>query len=154
LLSAGGFLAIGPLTFFVVVSAILGDSVGYWFGANVGTPLFRRKDSFFFKQEYLRRTERFYQTYGGRAVVLARFVPIIRTIAPILAGIGSMTYRKFLSYNMIGGFLWGAGMIVFGYFLGSLIPNSEHYILPLSLVIVVISFLPILINLARGKRAV
>jgi len=154
LLSAGGFLSVGPLVFFVVIAAIVGDSVGYWFGANVGTPLFKRKDSFFFKQEYLKRTERFYQTYGGRAVVLARFVPIVRTIAPILAGIGSMTYRKFLSFNVIGGFLWGAGMILLGYFLGSLIPNSEHYILPLSLVIVVVSFLPILLNLLSGKRAV
>jgi membrane-associated protein len=154
LLSAGGFLSVGPLVFFVVIAAIIGDSVGYWFGANVGTPLFKRKDSFFFKQEYLKRTERFYQTYGGRAVVLARFVPIVRTIAPILAGIGSMTYKKFLSYNMLGGFLWGAGMVSLGFFLGSIIPGSEKYILPLSLVIVAISFLPIFINVLRGKRAV
>ena len=105
LLSAGGFLSFGPLVFVVVVSAIVGDSVGYWFGANVGTPLFKRKDSFFFKQEYLKRTERFYQTYGGRAVVLARFVPIVRTLAPVLA-------------------------------------------------IIALSFLPILLNLLSGKRAV
>jgi membrane-associated protein len=154
LLSAGGFLAFGPLVFVVVVSAIVGDSVGYWFGANVGVNFFKRKDSFFFKQEYLKRTERFYQTYGGRAVVLARFVPIVRTIAPILAGIGSMTYKQFLSFNILGGLLWGAGMLSLGYFLGSVIPGSERYILPISLVIIVVSFLPILINLARGKRAV
>jgi len=154
LLSAGGFLSFGPLVFVVVVSAIVGDSVGYWFGANVGTPLFKRKDSFFFKQEYLKRTERFYQTYGGRAVVLARFVPIVRTLAPVLAGIGSMTYKKFLTYNILGGLLWGAGMLSLGYFLGSVIPNSERYILPLSFVIIVLSFLPILLNLLSGKRAV
>jgi len=154
LLSAGGFLAIGPLVFLIVVAAILGDSVGYWFGKNVGTNFFKRKDSFFFKQEYLKRTELFYQKYGGRAVVLARFVPIVRTIAPILAGVGSMKYSTFLSYNALGGALWGAGMILLGFFLGSIIPNSEHYILPLSLVIVVLSFLPIFINLLRGKRAV
>jgi membrane-associated protein len=154
LLSAGGFLSVGPLVFFVVAAAIIGDSVGYWFGANVGVNFFKRKDSFFFKQEYLKRTELFYQTYGGRAVVLARFVPIVRTIAPILAGIGSMTYRTFLSFNMLGGFAWGAGMILLGYFLGSIIPNSEHYILPLSLVIIVISFFPIIFNIVRGKRAV
>jgi len=154
LLSAGGFLAFGPLAFFVVIAAIIGDSVGYWFGANVGVNFFKRKDSFFFKQEYLKRTERFYQTYGGRAVVLARFVPIVRTIAPILAGVGSMTYSKFVSYNAVGGFLWGAGMLSLGYFLGSIIPNSEKYILPLSLIIVVLSFFPILINLARGKRPI
>jgi membrane-associated protein len=154
LLSAGGFLAFGPLVFVVVVAAIVGDSVGYWFGANVGVNFFKRKDSFFFKQEYLKRTERFYQTYGGRAVVLARFVPIVRTIAPILAGIGSMTYKQFLSFNILGGLLWGAGMLSLGYSLGSIIPNAEDYILPISFVIIVVSFLPILINLARGKRAV
>ncbi|MFA5998048.1 MAG: VTT domain-containing protein [Candidatus Paceibacterota bacterium] len=154
LLSAGGFLTFGPLVFIVIIAAIVGDSVGYWFGANVGVNFFKRKDSFFFKQEYLKRTERFYQTYGGRAVVLARFVPIVRTIAPILAGIGSMTYPTFLKYNILGGLLWGAGMLSLGYFLGSVIPNSERYILPLSLVIIVVSFLPILINVLRGKRAV
>lgn len=154
LLSAGGFLSIGPLAFIVVIAAILGDSVGYWFGVNVGPALFKRKDSLFFKQEYLKRTERFFQTYGGRAVVLARFVPIVRTLAPVLAGIGSMTYPTFLKYNVLGGLLWGAGMLSLGYFLGSIIPNSERYILPLSLVIIVVSFFPIFINLLRGKRAI
>lgn len=154
LLSAGGFFSIGPLIFFVVIAAIVGDSVGYWFGANVGINFFKRKDSFFFKREYLERTERFYQTYGGRAIILARFVPIVRTIAPILAGIGSMTYKKFLLFNIIGGCLWGAGVTLLGFTLGSIIPNSEHYILPFSLLILVISFLPILLNLLRGKRAV
>ncbi|MDD3531062.1 MAG: VTT domain-containing protein [Candidatus Pacebacteria bacterium] len=154
LLSAAGFLSIGPLVFFVIIAAIIGDSVGYWFGANVGTNFFKKKDSFFFKQEYLKRTERFYKLYGGRAVVLARFVPIVRTIAPILAGVGSMSYQTFLSYNMLGGALWGAGMVAIGYSLGSIIPNSESYILPFSLVIIVISFLPIFINILRGKRAV
>ena len=154
LLSAAGFLNAGPLVVLVVAAAIVGDSLGYWFGANVGLNFFKRKDSLFFKQEYVTRTERFYETYGGRAVVLARFVPIVRTIAPILAGIGSMTYKTFLSFNVLGGLFWGAGMILLGYFLGSVIPNSEQYILPLSLVIIVISFLPIFINLLRGRKAV
>ncbi len=153
LLSGGGFLAPLPLIVFVVVAAILGDSVGYWFGAKVGDNLFKRKDSRFFKQEYLKRTELFYQKYGGRAVVLARFVPIVRTIAPILAGTGSMKYSVFLRYNMLGGCLWGAGMVSLGYFLGSIIPNSESYILPISLVIVVLSFLPIFINYTKRATA-
>lgn len=153
LLSAGGFLAVGPLILLVVAAAILGDSVGYWFGANVGVNFFKRKDSFFFKQEYVTRTKRFYDTYGGRAVILARFVPIIRTFAPIFAGIGSMPYRKFFLFNVIGALLWGVGMTLLGYFLGSIIPNSERYILPLSLVIIIVSFLPIFINLLKGKRA-
>lgn len=153
LLSASGFFILGPLIIIVVLAAIVGDSIGYWFGSEVGEMIFKRKDSRFFKQEYLKRTELFYQKYGGRAVVLARFVPIVRTIAPILAGVSTMKYRVFLAYNMLGGLLWGAGMILLGFFLGSLIPDSEKYILPLSLVIVVISFLPIFLNLAKNKRA-
>ena len=151
LLATNGFFIVGPLIMVVVVAAIIGDSVGYWFGSEVGDRLFDRKDSRFFKQEYLLRTERFYKKYGGRAVVLARFVPIVRTIAPILAGVSSMKYRVFLAYNMLGGFLWGAGMVLLGFLLGSIIPDSEKYILPLSLVIVAVSFLPIFFNLARGK---
>lgn len=153
LLSATGILMPLPLVLTVIVAAILGDSVGYWFGKNVGTNLFTRKNTLLFKQEYLKRTQLFYEKYGGRAVVLARFVPIVRTMAPILAGVGSMPYGRFLTYNAIGGVLWGAGMVMLGFFLGSLIPNSEHYILPISVVIIVISFLPILINVLRGKRA-
>ncbi len=154
LLATNGFFIVGPLIMIVVVAAIAGDSVGYWFGSEVGERLYARKDSRFFKQEYLRRTERFYKKYGGRAVVLARFVPIVRTLAPILAGVSTMKYRVFLAYNMLGGFLWGAGMVLLGFLLGSIIPDSERYILPLSLIIVVVSFLPIFFNLARGKRAV
>src|SRR3989344_3309693 len=154
LLSAGGFLSFPPLVFIVVIAAIVGDSVGYWFGANVGTSFFKRKDSRFFKQEYLKRTELFYQKYGGRAVVLARFVPIVRTLAPILAGVGSMKYSTFFRYNVLGGCLWGAGMLSLGYFLGSIIPDSEQYILPISLIIIVLSFLPILINIFLGRKAV
>ena len=154
LLSAAGFLEPIQLIVLVVIAAILGDSVGYWFGANVGTNFFKRKDSRLFKQEYVKRTELFYQKYGGRAVVLARFVPVVRTLAPILAGIGSMKYSTFLRYNALGGALWGIGMTTLGYSLGSVIPNSESYILPISLVIIILSFLPIFINLMRGKRAV
>jgi membrane-associated protein len=153
LLSAGGFLAFLPLVLIVVVSAIVGDSVGYWFGAKAGDAFFEREDSRFFKRAYVERTQKFFMTYGGRAVVLARFVPIVRTIAPVLAGVGSMTYKKFLSYNVLGGFAWGAGMVTLGYFLGSVLPNSDTYVLPLSLVVIVLSFLPILINYLRGSRS-
>jgi membrane-associated protein len=153
LLSAGGFLAYGPLAAVVVIAAILGDSVGYWFGANVGANLFARKDSRFFRQEYVKRTQAFYRRYGGRAVVLARFIPIVRTLAPILAGVGSMPYGRFVSYNALGGLAWGAGMVSLGYFLGTLIPDSERYVLPISLLIIFVSFLPILANVARGKKA-
>jgi membrane-associated protein len=153
LLAASGFMEPLPLMATVTLAAILGDSVGYWFGANVGSNLFLRKDSRLFKQEYLKRTQRFYDKYGGRAVILARFVPIIRTMAPILAGVGGMKYSRFLPYNIAGGVAWGVGMTSLGFFFGKLIPGAKDYILPISLVIIVISFFPIFLNLARGKRA-
>lgn len=153
LIAAGGFFSIGPLILLIVVAAIVGDSVGYWFGSHMKGRLFQNQDARFFKQEYVERTEKFYEKYGGRAVILARFVPIVRTLAPILAGMGSMRYRTFLTYNVIGGCLWGVSMTLLGYLLGSVIPDSEKYILPISLVIIAISFLPIAINLLRGKSA-
>lgn len=154
LLAAAGYLEFGPLALIVIIAAILGDTVGYWFGKNVGANLFNRKDSLIFKQEYVERTQKFYKKYGGRAVALARFVPVVRTLAPILAGVGSMPYSRFASYNALGGVMWGGGMVALGFFLGAIIPNSEKYILPISLVIVVISFLPIFWNLIRGKQVV
>lgn len=153
LLSSSNMLELGPLILLVVVAAILGDSVGYWFGANVGINFFKKKDSLIFKQAYVKRAEQFYKTFGGRAVVLARFVPIVRTFAPILAGIGSMRYRTFLSFNVFGALLWGGGIILLGHFLGSYLPDSKHYILPLSLAIIAVSFLPIFTNFVRGKKS-
>ena len=153
LLAASGFLSLWPLITLVVIAAIFGDSVGYWFGVRVGPGLFKREDSRFFKQSYLKRTQDFYGKYGGRAIILARFVPIVRTLAPILAGVGSMNYRHFISYNAVGGFLWGAGVILLGYFLGSIIPNSDRYLLPITLVVIILSFLPILINFARSTHS-
>ena len=153
LLSAGGFLNPGALAAVVVIAAILGDSTGYWFGHEVGSRFLSRRDTWLVKRVYIERTEQFYKRYGARAVVLARFVPAVRTLAPILAGVAGMRYKRFLSYNAIGGFIWGAGMIALGFFLGAVLPGSEHYVLYLSLGIIVLSFLPILWNMARGKRA-
>lgn len=153
LLSATGVFNPVGTSIAVIFAAILGDNTGYWFGKNVGANLFVRPNSRIFKQEYVTRTQKFYATYGARAVILARFVPIVRTLAPILAGVGRMNYQKFLAFNAIGGIAWGGGMVLLGYSLGSVIPNSEHYVLPISLVIIVISFLPIIWNFLQGKRA-
>jgi membrane-associated protein len=136
----------------VILAGILGDNVGYWFGKNVGVNFFKRPDSFIFKQEYVRRTEKFYEKYGPQALVLARFVPIVRTLTPILAGVAKMEYNRFLAYNTIGAVVWGAGVTLLGYFLGELIPGLEEYILPISLVIIVVSFLPIIWNFLSGKK--
>lgn len=153
LLAGTGLFEFGPLAIAVIIAAIAGDSVGYWFGKNVGSNFFAKEESFFFKRDYVTRTRAFYKKYGGRAVALARFVPVVRTLAPILAGVGRMEYGRFVSYNALGGFVWGGGMVSLGFFLGTILPGSEHYILPLSIGIIVLSFLPLLWNLARGKRA-
>lgn len=154
LLAGGGVLAYGPLAAIVVIAAVLGDTVGYWFGKNAGEMLFTRPDSRFFKQAYVTRTERFYRKYGARALVLARFIPILRTLAPILAGVGRMPYKRFALYNTLGGLLWGAGIVSLGYFLGTAVPGIDRYILPLSLAIILLSFLPILGNILNGRRTV
>lgn len=152
LVAGTGYLSYPVLVVIAVLAAIFGDTTGYWFGKNVGVNFFTREESFFFKRSYVDRTRAFYEKYGGRAIVLARFVPIVRTVAPIMAGIGKMRYGRFVSYNALGGFLWAFGMTSLGYFLGAIIPNSEHYILPLSLVIVALSFLPLAWNLLRGRK--
>ncbi len=152
LLAGGGTLSFPLLASTVIIAALLGDSVGYWFGANVGVNFFNRKDSRIFKQAYVARTQDFFAAYGARAVVLARFVPIVRTIAPILAGIGTMTYGRFAAYNAIGATLWGGGMVALGFFLGAVLPHSSQYVLPLSLVIIVISFFPIFVHLIRSPQ--
>jgi len=153
LLAGCGFFSIGTLILVVVLAAVTGDSVGYWFGRKVGVSLYSCPDTRFFKQAYIRRTEEFYDKHGGRAVILARFVPIVRTLAPILAGVGSMNYQQFITFNAVGGILWGAGVLLAGYFLGVVIPNSEHYILPISLGIIVVSVVPIAYNALLSRRA-
>ncbi len=149
LLASQGFFSIIPLIIGLLFAAILGDNVGYWFGAKVGPAIFSREDSLFFHKKHIDRTERFYAKYGPKAVVLARFVPIVRTFAPILAGVGKMAYGRFLRYNILGGLLWAAGVTSMGYFLGQSIPDSEKFITPIILVIIVVSFLPILFELRK-----
>ncbi len=135
-----------------VFAAIVGDSVGYAFGKKVGPKLFTREDSFFFHKKHLERTSAFYQKHGKKTIILARFVPIVRTFAPILAGVGRMEYRVFLSYNVIGGVLWSTLLIFLGFVLGSIIPGIDRYLLPIIALIVALSFIPIIIEWVRQKR--
>ncbi len=144
LLSSIGYLPFWPLLAGSIICAILGDSVGYLFGKKVGYRIFFKEKSFFFNKKYIDKTKAFYEKHGKKTIILARFVPIVRTFAPILAGVGQMEYKTFIRYNVIGGFLWPILMIVGGYFLGSLIPNVDQYLLPIIIAIIVISFLPIL----------
>src|SRR3989344_769897 len=123
-LASQGYLNIWLLIIGTMAAACLGDSVGYWFGAKIGPKIFARPDSFFFRREHLERTRAFYARHGKETIVLARFVPIVRTFAPILAGIGRMEYRVFLIYNLAGGVVWGAGLPLLGYLLGAIVPGA------------------------------
>ncbi|OGG71189.1 hypothetical protein A3F27_02770 [Candidatus Kaiserbacteria bacterium RIFCSPHIGHO2_12_FULL_53_13] len=142
-LASQGIFNVWILMPLITLAAILGDSAGYWFGTYVGHAFFNREDSRFFRKEYVERTHAFYEKHGVRAIVLARFVPIVRTFAPILAGVAYMHYRKFLSYNVIGGVLWGAGVTFAGYFLGEKVPGIDRYLTTIIIAIIVITFIPL-----------
>ena len=135
----------------VAVAAIAGDQVGYLFGKRVGPSLFRRPNSRLFKQENVQRANSFFARYGARSIVLARFVPIVRTFTPVVAGVSRMHYRTFVTYNILGGTLWGIGVTVLGYFLGqiSFVKSNIEFIL---IAIVLVSVLPIGIQFLRARR--
>ncbi|MBI3983746.1 VTT domain-containing protein [Candidatus Microgenomates bacterium] len=154
-LASQGILDISTVIVITAVAAILGDSVGYALGRRYGPRFFKRPDARLFNVEHLRRSQAFYAKHGGKTIVLARFVPIIRTFAPVLAGVGQMPYRTFLSFNIIGGAMWSVTVPLLGYYLGRAIPNIDRYLLPIVGLIVLLSLLPTLIHLLRhpGERA-
>jgi len=125
LLASQGYFQILVLGFLLMFAAILGDSVGYWFGKKVGPSIFKREDSLLFKKSHLTKAHKFYENHGGKTIILARFIPIVRTFAPIVAGAAGMDYKNFISFNIIGGIGWVWGMLLLGYFLGSAIPNVD-----------------------------
>jgi len=126
------------------LAAIAGDSFGYWIGYHAGPRIFNRDDSIFFHKNHLLRTQKFYDKHGAKTIVLARFVPIVRTFAPTVAGVGRMEYRKFLFYNVMGGVGWVLSMTLAGYFLGRSVPNIEKQIHWVILIVIVLSFIPII----------
>lgn len=134
------------------IAAVLGDSVGYAFGRKIGLMLFARDDSVFFKKAHIARAQHFYEEHGRKTIILARFIPVIRTFAPIVAGIGNMRYRTFIVFNAIGGFAWTWAMLWLGYGLGAIIPDPDRYVLPAVAVIIIISILPAVREMLR-KRA-
>jgi len=152
LLASQGHFNVFILWVGCMVAAIVGDSVGYAFGKRLGLRLLTKEDSFFFRKEHIHKTEAFYAKYGKKTIVLARFVPIVRTFAPILAGVGRMEYRTFLSYNVFGGVLWSTLLIFLGFGLGSIIPTIDRYLLPIVLLIIVVSFIPLLLEWIKQKR--
>jgi len=158
LLFTSGFLAsqeilsIWVIVPLVVVGAVGGDSAGFWIGNKLGRWLMRQKESFFFKKEYIEKAQVFYNKHGGKALILARFVPAVRTFVPIAAGMADMHYGDFIKYNVVGGLLWGAGMTLAGYFLGSMIPGVDRYLLPIVVLIILVSVMPGMWHMRRDIK--
>jgi membrane-associated protein len=144
-------IPIGLAVVILSIAAILGNMTGYWIGAKAGPPLFNKPDSRFFKKEYVDKTHEFFEKYGPRAVILARFVPIVRTFITAIAGVAAMNYRKFVIYSAIGGILWAAGVTLAGYFLGT-IPFVQNNLEIILLAVVAVSVIPIVIEVIRSRR--
>lgn len=138
------------------LAAILGDSVGYAFGDKLGPRIFSRPNSLLFRQENVKRAEAFFHKYGGKTIIIARFIPIVRTFTPIIAGVGNMTYKKFLSFNLIGGILWAGGVTTVGYLLGSILTRMgikiDTVLLPIIAIILVASVAPALYHVFKDKK--
>lgn len=148
-LASQGFFDIRVMALICFVAAVTGDSVGYAFGHRYGRKLFSRADSRFFKRENLMRAETFYEKHGGKTIIIARFIPVVRTFAPIVAGMGKMSYPKFLTYNLVGGIIWGLGMPFLGYWLGGTVPGIDRYLIPVLFVIIAISVLPGILEMLK-----
>jgi len=133
------------------LAAVLGDTVGYAFGKKIGPTIFTKDNSLFFDKKHIARAQHFYEKYGKKTIILARFIPIIRTFAPVVAGIGNMTYRTFISFNIIGGLAWTELMLWLGFGFGSIIPNPDRYVIPAVLVIIVVSATPALREIFRKR---
>ena len=156
LFAAGTFAARGDfsimwLCIILSIAAVLGDTVNYWIGSFVGPKIFYKEHVRFLNKEYLERTHQFYEKYGGKTIIIARFVPIIRTFAPFVAGIGSMTYWHFISYNVVGGIAWIAAFVLAGYYFGN-IPMVKSNFTMVIFAIIIISILPGVIEFARQHR--
>jgi membrane-associated protein len=153
LASTAGILDIRILLPALTAAAIIGDSVGYAIGYHLGPRIFNREDSRFFNKAHLVRTQRFYEKYGAKTIVIARFVPIVRTFAPTVAGVGKMRYATFLTYNVAGGLAWVFSMVLAGYFLGRTIPDIEKHVHWVIGIVILISFLPILHEWRQSKKS-
>jgi len=150
--SAAGVIPLKWLLLPVMFCAVVGDQIGYWIGRSAGAALYRREDSFFFRRSHLQRAHDFYEKYGGRAVILARFIPIVRTFCPPVAGAAKMPYPRYLLFDIFGGIFWVGTMILGSYFLGRLVPNIGariHYVIA---VVIVVSVLPAVISIYRSRH--
>jgi membrane-associated protein len=151
LFAARGDLHIGWMIPCLMLAAVCGNATGYFIGHKAGVALYSRPNSFFFRREHLIRTHQFYERHGGKTIILAQFMPIVRTFAPVVAGAAEMTYRRFASFNVVGAVLWINSMTLTGYFLGRVIPGIETRIHIVVAVVIFLSILPGLIAWARSK---
>lgn len=149
--AGAGHLDIVLINILLMVAAVVGDGVGYYLGRRTGPAIFNRPDSRFFKQEHVQRTHEFYEKHGGKTIIYARFVPIIRTFAPFVAGVGQMSYSRFLSFNIFGGIGWVFSMTMLGYFLGG-VPIVQRHFEKVILGIIFISVLPIIIEFMKSRK--
>lgn len=149
-LASQGFFSLSLLILGIFIAGVLGNLFGYEFGRRVGPRIFSREDSLIFKKAHALKAQAFYEKHGSKTIVLARFMPIVRTFAPIVAGVANMRFRTFLLYNIIGSLLWTCGLVLLGYFLGRAI-DVDRYLLPIILLIVVLSFLPGVLGYLREK---
>ncbi|MFA5368951.1 MAG: VTT domain-containing protein [Candidatus Paceibacterota bacterium] len=151
-LASQGFFNIYFLCLIIFVAAVVGDSVGYAFGLKTGPKIFKREDSLFFHKQNLIRAQNFYEKYGALTIVWARFIPVIRTFAPIVAGIGKMNYKKFVFFNIIGGFFWSVSITFAGYYLPKVFPEIDKYLTLLIFLIIFISLLPPVIQFLKELK--
>ncbi len=152
LLAAQGLFSPEALIITIAVAAITGNMAGYWFGEKVGPKLFDREDSLLFRKQHVYRAQAFYEEHGAKTIALARFIPIVRTFAPIVAGVAKMRYRTFLAYNILGGLVWTAGLVLAGYLFGNLISDVDRYLLPVILAIIIVSFMPAVWHIVKERR--
>ena len=141
-LASQGYLDITILILGCFIFAVLGDSIGYYIGKNLGPKIFNKDNSIFFQKKHLERAQKFYDKHGGKTIILARFMPVVRAFAPVVAGAGKMDYRRFVFFNLIGGVFWAVGITLAGYYLGRLIPDVDKYLLPIIGLIIIASILP------------
>lgn len=155
LLFTAGFFAsqdklpIALLLLFTTIAAVIGDNVGYTIGRRTGHRIFKKKDGILFKTEYIAQAEKFYEKHGGKTITLARFVPVVRTFAPVVAGVAKMDRKKFMAYNITGATVWVIGVTMLGYLLGSKIPNIDKYLLPAVGLAMLFTFGPALIHILK-----
>ncbi len=143
-LASQGYVSFAWLLVGTFIAAVVGDSVGYAFGKKIGPAIFKKEGSLLFNPEHINKAQKFYEKHGRKTIILARFVPVVRTFAPIVAGIANMEYKTFISYNIIGGLVWTSGLLWLGYGLGAVVPNPDKYILPVIAIIILVSLIPVI----------